>query len=159
MSAYICWTNIALKATFKTNHIEWIFIQSRKSSIKAISWGWYIKAMFSKGKQVLMVAKDHVGVVPNCACLPLLLFQPRRKGMWAFQQVPTTALIHLGCPWKSPLELWKILMSRLYPKSVKWKPSNWISEAPMSSQDWEHFPKSLGLKFEYDQNQIEHLFS
>lgn len=35
-------------------------------------------------------------------------------------------------------------MSRLSPKSVKWKPSNWISEAPLSSQDWGRLSQIIG---------------
>ena len=43
-----------------------------------------------------------------------------------------------------------------------WKPSNWTFKAPQvipkSSQGWEHFPQSVGLKFERDQNLLEGLF-
>lgn len=122
MSAYICWTNAALKTTFQTGHTAWIFIQSMKSPIKAISEAGGLRSCAPRGSRIWWLQQITWELCQTTRASHTPRLPAQEEGVCGrFNRHPGTVLMNLGCTWKSPWELWKILMPRLYPKSVKWE--------------------------------------
>lgn len=130
MNAYICWTNIALEATFKTNHIEWIFIQSTRSLIRAISWGWKCKGTFSRGRQITRELRQNTHVSHSSPPYP------GERSTWACQHAPQDcsyqSWMHLKIPWGSFEKSWcpDCTPNQLNKKFCGWEPSKRIFKAP-----------------------------
>lgn len=149
MSVYICWTNMALKATFKTNHIEWMF-SPRKALSRIFHEAGSLRSCSPRGGRVWLVQITW----ELCQTTHASHSSPptQEKGVGGhFNRLPRSAVINLGCTWKFSGELWKILMSRLYPKSVQWETVGGnqatgflkLPDDPMSSHSWEHVAKSV----------------